>query len=92
MKQYSGLKPAYTLALSRTAKRDLDHLPERDSKRVYGGLAHIQSNPLLGKKLSGKFSKLYSYRVWPYRIIYQPIKKILLVFVIRIGHRQGIYR
>ncbi|MBU4299512.1 type II toxin-antitoxin system RelE/ParE family toxin [Patescibacteria group bacterium] len=33
----------------------------------------------------------YSYRVWPYRIIYRIYKNLLLIIVIRIGHRQGVY-
>jgi mRNA-degrading endonuclease RelE of RelBE toxin-antitoxin system len=41
--------------------------------------------------LGGKLKGCYSLRAWPYRIIYQIIKKSLYVAVIRILHRQGAY-
>lgn len=34
----------------------------------------------------------WSLRVWPYRIIYQIKNKELVILIIKVGHRQGIYR
>jgi mRNA-degrading endonuclease RelE of RelBE toxin-antitoxin system len=52
----------------------------------------LASDPYVGKKLDGKYSGLYSLRVWPYRIIYSVIKNELMVSVIGIEHRQGVYK
>jgi mRNA-degrading endonuclease RelE of RelBE toxin-antitoxin system len=52
----------------------------------------IADNPFIGKKLDGKLTGLYSYQVWPYRIIYKIYKHILLIVVIRISHRQRAYK
>ena len=51
----------------------------------------LAQNPDLGKKLEGELRDFYSLRVWPYRIIYQIIKNELIVFVVQIKHRQGVY-
>ncbi|MBP9850444.1 MAG: type II toxin-antitoxin system RelE/ParE family toxin, partial [Candidatus Peribacteraceae bacterium] len=34
----------------------------------------------------------YTLRVWPYRIIYKFEKQQLTVYVLEIGHRQGVYK
>jgi len=54
-------------------------------------LIELAKNPYLGKKLEGELRDFYSLRVWPYRIIYQIIKNELIVFVVQIKHRQGVY-
>ena len=52
----------------------------------------LEEDPFIGKKLSGEFQGIRSFRVWPYRILYEIKKKELFVFVIRIAHRQGAYK
>ncbi|OJI06872.1 hypothetical protein BK004_01900 [bacterium CG10_46_32] len=59
--------------------------------RVLQILGEIEANPFLGKKLHGKREGQYSFRVWPYRIVYKIYKNELLVVVIEFGHRQGVY-
>lgn len=49
-------------------------------------------DPFIGKKLEGRFEGAYSYRVWPYRIIYRVYKNLLIVVVVHVGHRQGVYK
>jgi len=55
-------------------------------------LDEIALDPFVGKKLKGEYENQYSYRVWPYRIIYEIRKNELVVLVIRVGHRQGVYK
>jgi mRNA interferase RelE/StbE len=59
--------------------------------RVLQALEALASDPLLGKPLVGELKGLRSYRVWPYRILYEIRKRELIVLVVRIGHRQGVY-
>ncbi|PIR90523.1 hypothetical protein COU05_01580 [bacterium (Candidatus Gribaldobacteria) CG10_big_fil_rev_8_21_14_0_10_37_21] len=42
--------------------------------------------------MKGAYKNYYSYRVWPYRIIFQIVKKQLLVFILRIGKRKNVYK
>jgi mRNA interferase RelE/StbE len=43
------------------------------------------------KKIEGE-DEIYRVRVGDYRILYQIKGKILLVLIVRIGHRRDIYR
>ncbi len=74
------------------AAKQLERLPEADQLRVEGAIKALIQNPFSAKKLDGEYAGCYSYRVWPYRIIYRVYKKELLIFVIEIGHRQGVYK
>lgn len=78
--------------LEKRAQKDLDKIPLQYQKRILVALSIIASDPFAGKKLSGELTGLYSCRAWPYRIIYQIYKKELLVLIIRVGHRQGVYQ
>lgn len=51
----------------------------------------IAKDPYSGKKLTGKYSGLFSYRFSDYRIIYEIREKKLLVVVLRIRHRKNVY-
>lgn len=82
----------YRVRLKPKAEAELNNLPKRDYYRVIAVLVGLTGDPFIGKKLNGKYKNCYSIRAWPHRIIYQIYKKELLVFVIRIGHRQEIYK
>lgn len=81
----------WKLKIKEKVKKDLNKIPVKYQKKILEALPLITGNPFLGKKLKGEISGLYSYRVWPYRIIYKIYKSMLIVVVIEIGHRQGIY-
>lgn len=82
----------WEIRLEKRVQKELDKIPLQYQRRILVALSIIAGDPLVGKKLTGKLSDIYSYRVWPYRIIYKVYRNILLVVIIRIGHRQGIYK
>jgi len=82
----------YQVVLTRRAEKDLSRVDEKYKSQITAALFDLKETPYLGKSLKGRFFGCYSLRVWPYRIIYKVHKKQLVVFVIRIGHRQGIYK
>jgi mRNA interferase RelE/StbE len=82
----------YRVVLATKATKDLKKLDRRYQKRIKSALRFLQLQPLGGKKLSGQHEGRYALRVWPYRIIYELNKKEEIVLIIRIGHRQGVYR
>lgn len=81
----------YRIVLPKSAQKDLQKVDSRHRNRIVVALDALISEPYLGKKLEGEYRGYYSYRVWPYRIIYGIKKNELIVLIIRIGHRQGIY-
>ncbi len=78
--------------LSEKSISNLKKLPSSEKKKIFKKLHLLEENPLLGKKLTGEFNGLYSFKVWPYRIIYQFLAKSKMICVVTIDHRQGVYR
>lgn len=81
----------YQLRIKPRAEKELKRIPKKDYYRILSAFTILSRDPFIGKKMKGKYKDYYNYRVWPYRIIYQIRKKELVVLVIRVGHRQGIY-
>jgi len=81
----------YRVLLSRSAEKDLSKIDNQYKPHIFAALFDLRKNPYSGKKLEGKFKSFYSLRVGQYRIIYKIFKNELNIFIIRIGHRQGIY-
>ncbi|MFH1565810.1 MAG: type II toxin-antitoxin system RelE/ParE family toxin [bacterium] len=73
-------------------QKELDKIPFQYQRRILVALSIIAGDPLVGKKLIGELSSIYSYRFWPYKIIYKVYRTILLIVIIRISHRQGVYK
>jgi len=77
----------YQIRIEPKAKKELKKIKnKRDIKRIYQVFLEIRKNSFLGKKLKGEFKGLYSFRIWPYRIVYKIYRQQILVIVIRFGH------
>ena len=82
----------YTVLILKKAERERCTLPPKDQQRVLRAIASLQTDPFRGKQLQGSFAGAFAIRVWPYRIIYTIEKEIVIVTVLRIGHRKEVYR
>ncbi len=82
----------WQIKLRKRAEKELKKIPPRDQQRILVALASLEENPFIGKKLDGKLLGIYSCRVWPYRVLYRIFNNLLLVVVINIDHRQGVYQ
>ena len=82
----------YRLVIPKGVQKDLNKIKGKSNAKIISTLLNLAKNPYLGKKLEGKYKTEWSYRVWPYRIIYQIHRKELVVLIIRIAHRQGVYK
>jgi len=78
----------YQLKIKPKAESNLKKLSRAYQEKILTTFLVIQENHFNGKKLSGELNGLYSYRIWPYRIIYQIYSNELIILVIHIGHRQ----
>lgn len=82
----------YEIQVQKSAQKQLDKIPSAYRLRIQKAIDSLALFPLQGKKLEGELKGQYSIRVWPYRIIYQIYKKQLIISIIDVGHRQGVYR
>ncbi len=70
--------------------KQLKKLPPSEKKKIIKKLKLLASDPKSGKSLKGEFESLYSFRAWPYRIIYRVNPKSIVIF--SIAHRQSVYK
>ena len=81
----------YQLRVAPSALKSLNRIPERNRQRIIASLAGIKKDPFSGKVLEGELKGIRSWRVGEYRILYRILRHELLIIVIRIGSRQGVY-
>lgn len=78
--------------LSKDAQRQYERIPKAERTKVYKKLFLLQEKPQAGKKLSGEFKGVRSLRAWPYRIIYEVHEREKRVTILKIAHRQSVYK
>lgn len=85
----------YSVKLTGRASKDLKKLPKEVKRKIIESLELLQINPfaeiLQFKKLRGG-SNLYRIRIGNYRVIYEVKADLLIIIVIRVGHRKDVYR
>ncbi len=84
--------PAKHLTTEKVFQKKLKKLPLHVHKKVINALSEIERNPLSGEKLHGELAGYYKYRIGDYRIIYHFNTKKSLVIILKIEHRQGVYK
>ncbi|MBY0271761.1 MAG: type II toxin-antitoxin system RelE/ParE family toxin [Burkholderiales bacterium] len=81
----------YTISFKQSVAKDLRVIPKQDVRRILDRIDTLATNPR-GEgcvKLSGQ--EHYRVRQGVYRIVYEIHDDRLLVIVVKIGHRSGVY-
>ena len=83
----------YEVKLSRRALRSLISLERNQQQRIRAALDLLSVNPRPPNcvALRGEAS-VYRVQIGDYRIVYEVRDLVLLVHVVRIGHRREVYR
>jgi len=81
----------YRLAFKKSVTKDLLPLPKRDVAKALKCIESLakQPRPQGSEKLSGQ--ERYRVRQGVYRIIYEIQDDLLLVTVVKVGHRSNVY-
>jgi len=84
---------AYTIEFKPSAARDFSNLPKLIQKRLAPQINALEADPHPQGvvKLSGS-KNLFRIRLGDYRIIYEIRDSVLVVTIVKIGHRREIYR
>ena len=82
----------YKIYIKPTAVKELLKIPKRDVSKIIDKIRSLSSNPRPPgcEKLSA--DEKYRVRQGRYRIVYSIEEDILVVLVIKIGHRKDVYR
>jgi mRNA interferase RelE/StbE len=83
----------YKIEWKRSAIKELEKLPRPMISKVVSAVNNLASNPYPEgvRKLVGSENS-YRIRIGDYRVLYNIIKNMLIVEIIRVGHRKNIYR
>ena len=82
----------YSVTFSSSAKKSLKKFDKRLAEQINKGLARlVDGDPSVDvKKMQGQ-EELYRLRIGDYRIIYEVHHHVIIVHVVKIGHRKDVY-
>jgi mRNA interferase RelE/StbE len=84
---------SYRIELKRSAAKEIAKIKnERERRRIVERIEKLGSDPrpLGSEKLTG--SEHYRVRQGQYRIIYSISDDVLLIEIVKVGHRRDVYR
>ena len=83
---------SYRVTFRRSVAKDLRRIPNRDVARILDRvqMLAVDPRPLGSEKLSTR--ERYRVRQGVYRIIYEIRDDELVIIVVKVGHRGGVYR
>jgi len=84
--------PAKYFSVAKTADKNFLRLPRNVQGKIIASYIRLKDNPLLGEKLHGELEGKYKLRVGDYRVVYLFDRKTSTVLVLKIEHRQGVYK
>lgn len=87
------MAPRYRVEFKPSAAKAVERLPRAAQRRVLAAVGALADNPRpVGyRKLEGALD-LYRVRVGEYRVVYTVRDRVLLVLIVRVGHRRDVYR
>lgn len=85
----------YRVEFVKSARKEFSRLPKKIQEKVLEAISFLKQNPLSEllniKKIKGE-EDLYHVRLGDYRMVYAIKDEVLLIVIIKIGHRKDIYR
>lgn len=83
---------SYKLVFKKSVSKDFRPIPNKDVARILQRLEPLQENPrpVGSEKLSGQ--ERYRIRQGVYRIIYEVSDELVVVTVVKVGHRKHVYK
>ena len=82
---------SFRVSLTPAAAESLSQIPRRDRLRLVGVIELLAQDPFPPKALKLKGREGWRVRVGDYRLIYAVDGRVLVVLVIKIGHRRDVY-
>ena len=82
----------YKVNFVKSVKKDFKKIPKLEVAKILDAIDELSKNPRSSKSKKLKGEKLYRLRVGNYRVIYDIQENVMLIFIIKLGHRSDIYR
>ena len=84
---------SYKIEWRKSTRKDFRRIGSHDVKRIVSAVEALANNPFPSgcTKLSGS-ERAYRIRIGDYRVIYEVIDDVLIIEVIKVGHRRDVYK
>ncbi|NNJ83901.1 MAG: type II toxin-antitoxin system RelE/ParE family toxin [Gammaproteobacteria bacterium] len=82
----------YSVSIKGSAAKSLEKITSNERVRIIDAIDRLKTNPHAGSVLKGEFTGLRRIRVGRYRVVYEAHEEVLVILVVRIGHRREVYR
>ena len=82
----------YSIEIKKSAAKEIASLPKSEIARIVEKIERLANDPRPNgcKKLSG--DEKYRIRVGRYRILYRIEDTLLIIYLVKVGHRKDVYR
>ncbi len=83
----------FEIEITHSAEKQLRALHREDQQRLAKAMLALAEDPRPrdAKKLSG-YEDVFRIRVGRFRVLYSVAKKRVVIVILKIGHRRGVYR
>lgn len=82
----------YELRIKKSVPKDLDPLPRKDVQRIVEAINELADNPRPPQSIKLSGAEKYRLRCGAYRVLYEIHDQVLIVCVVKVGHRKDVYR
>jgi mRNA interferase RelE/StbE len=82
----------WTIQYEREAERAIDALDPPIRRRVLLAIGKLASDPLTASNVKSLGGDRYRLRVGDWRVVYTLREDVLVVLIVRVGHRLEVYR
>jgi len=82
----------YTIEIKASATKQIRKLPQDLQEQIASTINDLATDPRPNGVKKLKNFDSYRVRVGDYRIIYQIQDNVLLIIVVRVGHRKDVYK
>ena len=83
---------SYSIEFVKSVRKDFKGIPKVDAERILGKIESLSGDPrpVDCQKLTNEDA--YRIRIGSYRVLYEIRDQVLIVLVLKVGHRKDIYR
>ena len=82
----------YELQIRKSVAKDLDPLPKKDVRRIVEVIYGLADNPRPPQSIKLSGAEKYRLRCGVYRILYEIHDNVLIVCIVKVGHRKDVCR
>jgi len=82
----------YEIVLRKSVRKDMEPIPKRDVQRILAAIAELSNDPRPPQSCMLSGSEKYRLRCGVYRVLYEIQEAVLIVCIVKVGHRREVYR